>query len=194
METAESLYFGDLRHKLQNAQRLHREFGARLAADPEIREQLAQLLRLQEEVALAMRRMGMPELCAECGARAAGGCCSAMMADETDSMLLLINLCAGFEVERKRDDDFECCFLGPEGCSLKFKPFLCLNYLCRQIQTRSRPEQLARLRDATAALLGQILVLEELIRRQLSAEAGSSRRALRSQLSPRRPDPEACGR
>jgi hypothetical protein len=171
METTESLYFGDLRHKMENAHRLHREFGARLEADPEIREHLKQLLHLREELTEVMRRMGLFELCTECGSRTGGGCCSAMMADETDSMLLLINLCAGFEVGLKRDDDTECCFLGPEGCSLEFKPFLCLNYLCRQIQTRSSPEQLARLQGATSEFLGQIVVVEELIRRQLSADA-----------------------
>ena len=172
METVESLYFGDLRHKMENAHRLHREFGARLEANQEVQAHLNQLLHLREEVNEAMRCMGMPELCTECGGRTAGGCCSAMMANETDSMLLLINLSAGFEVSQKRDDDYECCFLGPEGCSLKFKPFLCLNYLCRQIQAESSPEQLARLQDATSEFLGQILVLEELIRRQLSADAG----------------------
>ena len=171
METAESLYFGDLRYKMENAHRLHREFGARLEADPEIREHLKQLLRLQEELTEVMRRMGLFELCSECGGRTGGGCCSAVMADETDSMLLLINLCAGFEVDPKRDDDYECCFLGAEGCSLTFKPFLCLNYLCRQIQATRSPEQLARLQGATSAFLGQILILEDLIRRQLSAGA-----------------------
>jgi hypothetical protein len=156
---------------VENAHRLHREFGDRLKVNQEIHENLSQLLHLQEEVTEAMRYMGMPELCTECGGRTAGGCCSAMMANETDSMLLLINLGAGFDVSPKRDDDYECCFLGPEGCSLKFKPFLCLNYLCRQIQTESSPEQLARLQGATSEFLGQILVLEELIRRQLSADA-----------------------
>ena len=172
METVESLYFGDLSYKMENAHRLHREFGDRLEANQEIREHLNQLLHLQEKVTEAMRYMGMPESCTECGSRTAGGCCSAMMANETDSMLLLINLSAGFEVSPKRDDDYECCFLGPKGCSLKFKPFFCLNYLCGQIQTESSPEQLARLQGATSEFLGQILVLEELIRRQLSADAG----------------------
>jgi len=174
MEKVESLYFGDLEYKLENAHRLHREFGARLEADPEIREHLKQLLHLQEDVTEVMHGMGLLESCAECGDRAGGGCCSAMMADETDSMLLLINLSAGFEVGPKRDDDYECCFLGPEGCSLKFKPFFCLNYLCRQIQTESSPLQLARLQGATSELLGQILILEGLIRRQLSADGDSA--------------------
>jgi hypothetical protein len=171
METIESLYFGDLAHKIENAHRLHREVGARLEANPEIQAQLDRLRRLREEVAEAMRCMGLVELCRECGGRTGGGCCSAAMADETDALLLLINLSAGFEAAPKRDDDFECCFLGPEGCSLTFKPFLCLNYLCRQIQSGSSPEQLARLQGATSALLGQILVVEELIRVQLSADA-----------------------
>jgi len=188
METVESLYFGDLRYKMENSHRLHREFGTRLKADHEIQEHLNQLLHLQEEVTETMRCMGLLELCAECGGRTAGGCCSAMMANETDSMLLLINLSAGFEVSPKRDDDYECCFLGSEGCSLKFKPFLCLNYLCRRIQTESSPLQLARLQGATAGFLGQILVLEELIRRQLSADAGQVQRIPQPRAGMRRAD------
>jgi len=176
METIESLYFGDLGFKLENARRLHREFGARLGADPEIRKHLERLLQLREEVAETMRRMGTIDLCSACGRRAAGGCCSAAMANETDSMLLLINLSAGCEVALQREDDFECGFLGPAGCSLTFKPFLCLNYLCRQIQSGSSPEQLARLQGATAELLGQILIVEERIRAQLSADAPAAAR------------------
>lgn len=114
--------------------------------------------------------MGMFELCAECGGRPAGGCCSAKMANEADSMLLLINLSAGFEVSRMRDDDFECCFLGPRGCSLEFKPIHCLNYLCRQIYTEKSPEQIARVQGATAEFLGQLLVVEELLLQQLLTE------------------------
>jgi hypothetical protein len=153
---------------MENAHRLHREYGARLAADRQIQGALNRLLHLEQEVTEAMRSMAMFEVCAGCGDQPAGGCCSEGMADETDSMLLLINLSAGFEVGRQRDDDGECRFLAPAGCSLQFKPFFCLNYLCRQIQTDSSPEELARLQGATAAFLGQLVVVEELIRPQLS--------------------------
>jgi hypothetical protein len=170
MRTIESLYFGDVSSKIENAHRLHREFAARLRADQEIQKSLSHLVRLEKNVAEAMRSMGMFELCAECGGRLAGGCCSAKMADETDAMLLLINLSAGFEVSRKRDDYYECCFLGPKGCSLKFKPIYCLNYLCRQIYTKSSAEQLACIQGATAELLGQLVAVEELLRQQLLAQ------------------------
>lgn len=169
MESVESLYFGDVRFKMENAHRLHRDFGARLGADSEIRRSLKRLVHLEEAVAEAMRSMGMFELCAECGGQPTGGCCGASMANETDSMLLLINLIAGFEVSRRREDDHECCFLGPEGCSLKFKPFLCLNYLCRKVCIDRTAEELAGLRSATSELLGQLLVVEELVRQRLLA-------------------------
>jgi hypothetical protein len=168
--TAESLYFGDVGFKIENARRLHRDHGARLRANRRIQEDLDRLIHLDEKVTEAMRSMGLFELCARCGGQPAGGCCSAKMADETDSMLLLINLSAGFEVSPKRDGGSECRFLGPKGCSLGFKPFLCLNYLCRQIQTGSSPEQLASIRGATSEFLGQLLVVEDLIRQQLPAE------------------------
>jgi len=170
MRTIESLYFGDVSSKIENAHRLHRELGAQLRADQEIQKSLSRLLHLEKKVAEAMRSMGMFELCAECGGQLAGGCCSAKMANETDSMLLLINLSAGLEVSRKRDDDYECCFLGPKGCSLKFKPIYCLNYLCRQIYTDSSSEQIARIQGATAELLNQLVFVEELLQRELLAE------------------------
>jgi hypothetical protein len=169
-QTLDSLYFGDVRFKIENAHRLHRDLGAPLRANRRIREGLDRLIHLEEKVTEAMRSMGMSELCARCGSQLAGGCCSAKMAEETDSMLLLINLSAGFEVSPKRDDGYECRFLGPKGCSLRFKPFLCLNYLCRQIQTGSSSEQLGSIRGATSEFLGQLVVLEDLVRRQLAAE------------------------
>ena len=92
------------------------------------------------------------------------------MANETDSMLLLINLSAGFEVSRKRDDDHECCFLGPNGCSLKFKPIYCLNYLCRQIYADSSSEQFGRIQGATGEFLNQLVVVEALLQRELLDE------------------------
>ena len=174
MVTVESLYFGDLRSKLQNAHRLHRRFGARLSANRQIQENLIELIHLEQRVTEAMRSMGMSELCAECGAQPGGGCCSAMMANETDAMLLLINLSAGFEASPRREDDHECCFLGPEGCSLKFKPFLCLNYLCRSIYAGTTREQLARIQGATSQFLGQLVLVEELVRQQLVAESRGS--------------------
>jgi hypothetical protein len=170
MRTIEALYFGDVSSKIENAHRLHREFGARLRADRKIQRSLNHLVQLEKKLAEAMRSMGMFEFCAECGGQPAGGCCSAKMANETDSMLLLINLSAGFEVSRKRDDGYECCFLGPEGCSLKFKPFCCLNYLCRQIYTKGSASQIACIQGATAELLGQLVAAEELLRQQLLAE------------------------
>lgn len=170
MRTIESLYFGDVSFKIENARRLHREFGDRLRTDREIQEGLSRLVRLERKVTEAMRSMGMFELCAECGARPTGGCCSAKMANETDSMLLLINLSAGFEVSREQGDDYECCFLGARGCSLNFKPIYCLNYLCRQIYAAASSEQLACIESATAEFLGQLVAVEELLRQQLLAE------------------------
>jgi len=170
MRTIESLYFGDVSWKIENAHRLHRESGARLRADREIQESLKRLVHLERKLTEAMRSVRMFELCAECAAQPAGGCCSAKMANETDSMLLLINLIAGFEVSRERDGDSECCFLGPNGCSLKFKPIYCLNYLCRQIYTDGNSDQFGRIQGATGEFLNQLVVVEALLQRELLAE------------------------
>jgi hypothetical protein len=139
-QTVELLYFGDVSSKIESAHRLHREFGSRLRADGRIRTNLDRLIHLDQEVSEAMRSMGMLELCADCGSQPPVGCCSAVMANETDAMLLLINLSAGLEASSKRDDGHECRFLGSAGCSLKFKPFVC----CRVARGSYPPRALAR--------------------------------------------------
>jgi len=159
------LYFSDVETKIGIAHRLFKASGARMKADTAVKEKLLLLVRLSDVLQEQMRYMGMFELCGTCGSGPDGGCCSAEMANESDAVLLFMNMLLDCEVAIRRDDDFECCFLGKRGCTLILKPIFCLNYNCEKIIIASPKEDLAKLETATARLLGEQTILENMILR-----------------------------
>ena len=159
------LYFSDIATKIDIARHLFKASGDRLKSDPAVKEKLLLLLRLTDVLREQMRSMGIFELCGRCGSSPAGGCCSAEMANESDAVLLFMNMLLDREVAIRRDDDFECCFLGKRGCTLILKPIFCLNYNCEKIMTGSSKKNLAELERATAGLLGEQTALENMILR-----------------------------
>jgi hypothetical protein len=90
--------------------------------------------------------------------------------ENTDALLLLMNILAGIEVRRVCDNGVECCFLGQRGCILLFKPIFCLNYLCHRIQKESDEEQLKNLEKKTGELLTAQSTLEQSLIRFLQSK------------------------
>jgi hypothetical protein len=156
----DGLYFGELAQKLALARALHASHGRRLLCDPAIDAALRRLREAARAIEALMAALGLPALCATCGARPGGGCCSAMMADEADAPLLLTNLLLGCEALPLRDDGVECRFLGPRGCSLAIKPLFCLDFNCDEIR---RGPGFPALRRATGDLLRAYVDLEGLL-------------------------------
>ncbi|MBI5556043.1 MAG: hypothetical protein HY885_00235 [Deltaproteobacteria bacterium] len=164
MFTINELYFGRVEQKLSRAHQLHAHFGQKLLALPAVKEKLPQLETLSHALQRQMAAMSMFSLCRACGEKAGGGCCSAYMANETDAVLLLLNMLLGVTVaSQRRDDSCECCYLGLQGCTLRVKPIFCLNYNCRHILTGNEASVLQNLETAASAVLRAQTALEEII-------------------------------
>ncbi|MFC1513269.1 hypothetical protein ACFL5J_02355 [Thermodesulfobacteriota bacterium] len=166
MLNRDQLYFGTVATKIAMAHSLYNQHGKTLLADATIIGQLAGLTALSLALSTKMAALQMGECCTQCGSRGNGGCCSAFMANETDGVLLLINLLQGGEVARQRQDEVECLFLNSAtGCTLSPKPMFCLNYNCRHILAQN-PALLASLAIATGDILrGQTDLEESILRR-----------------------------
>lgn len=161
----DQFYFSPVATKIALAHALYGQHGKSLLADITISSQLAGLTALSAALAQKMAALNLGEFCSKCAGRTGGGCCSAFMANETDAILLLINLLQGREVARQRPKDEECRFLNSKtGCSLSPKPMFCLNYNCRHILDQN-PALLASLATATGNILRGQTSLEELILR-----------------------------
>ncbi len=167
MFSLHDLYAADVGRKIALGHELYGELRLLLGSKGPELQSLAKLLVLAESLRQVMGRMQIFDLCRACGSRPQGGCCSAEMANETDVILLLINLLAGQQVAVQRADGFECCLLGAAGCSLLFKPMFCLNYNCKKIKSGADRAEMQQLESAAGRLLQEQYLLEQLILRSL---------------------------
>ncbi|MBU4119631.1 MAG: hypothetical protein KJ555_12815, partial [Proteobacteria bacterium] len=158
----QDLYGGSIRDRLAIAHILHPQLVLALETNEAFVPMLAQAVIFQKELAEIMAVLDLGSMCAACGGRSGGGCCSSFMAGENDVVQLLLNLLAGVRVAALREDD-ECCFLGITGCMLLFKPMFCLNYNCRQIIQGAAPAGMERLEQVIGRLLQQQYALEQLL-------------------------------
>jgi len=161
--TINEFYFSEVPQKLSCARRLYEHYGTDLLTLPGMKEKLHNLEVLSQALQLQMASMSMYSLCKACAEKAGGGCCSAYMANETDALLLLLNMLLGVEVTSQRDDSFECCYLGHQGCTLKVKPIFCLNYNCHHILTGNASAVVKNLEKAASAVLLYQTALEKIL-------------------------------
>lgn len=161
--STQALYHSDFNTKLILAHQLHQQDGEALHALPLIRQGLATMERQVQLLAEQMASLDLGPLCSRCALKSGGGCCSLYMADENDAVLLLINLLAGCRLDIQKDDGFECYFLGPLGCVLRFKPMFCLNYNCHAITVHIDGAILSSYMTASAQLLQSQWQVEILI-------------------------------
>ncbi|MFH1214891.1 MAG: hypothetical protein V1706_00145 [Pseudomonadota bacterium] len=168
MFTIDDLYFSNVSRKLACARSIYDETGPQLLSLPLMREKLARITLLTSRLQEHMAAMGMFSRCTTCGEKNGGGCCSAFMANETDSVQLLLNLLLGIEVTQ-RNDLLECCYLGSRGCIFTVKPIFCLNYNCHHILKNSEKKILCDLEIFASAVLQEQTILEKLLLEQIVA-------------------------
>jgi len=159
MTSIDNLYFSTVNQKIDSAHQLFSRYGSLFAKDPYISKQLAIISTNNYHLVEQMRAMDLHSLCTRCASTEKGGCCSSYMSNETDGILLLINLLMGNSIDKQHEDDEECCFLGPKGCILLPKPFFCLNYNCKAI-TDMQQESINKLLMVAATVLRSQTELE----------------------------------
>jgi hypothetical protein len=159
----ETLYSGHPADKLAMARALMTKLAQRVSASPAFTEELTSLRRHSAALDDHMLTMALGRLCSQCADRPNGGCCSALMADNTDAVQILINLLLGVDIAPQPASNENCCFLGPQGCLFPIKPIFCLNYNCSHILADAEPEHLATLYQRAAAVLSQQTRIEFLL-------------------------------
>lgn len=157
------LLFGPVPGRVVAAREVLGRQGEALRADAALAAALSELGARGRELAEVMTAQGLGATCALCGQGPTGGCCSAVMLEEVDGPLLLMNALGGRGIPTLREDDFECGFLGSRGCVLEPKPIFCLSYLCRQLRAELTRVELDELERATDALLLAQTAVEALL-------------------------------
>lgn len=160
-------YNGSPSEKLDQAQQLQQQFRPDQPNAATLSHEIGLLRSSCQRLSAQMEDMALGRLCSRCATRPGGGCCSASMADNSDSIQILINLLLGIEVYHREPADSDCCFLGPTGCLFMVKPIFCLNYNCSHILTGSDPMALVLLEQCAAAVLSQQTRIESILLERL---------------------------
>jgi hypothetical protein len=159
----DTYYSGTVAEKLARSRSLYQDHASRLLGSPLIREELERLRQLALALGRHMQFMNLGERCSQCASRADGGCCSAYMADNTDSIQMLINMLVDVDVREQNSGEENCRYLGERGCIFLAKPIFCLNYNCSHILNDAQTDALNILYQLVAEVLSQQTRLEFLV-------------------------------
>ncbi len=119
--------------KIKVAQELYEHWSDYFLKD----EKFMDLLKRYEEAVLksnkTMEKLGTFNECYICSVLEKKGCCKIGLENEVTINILLINMFLGVPIPKEREVPLRCFFVGPTGCKIFARPFLCRDYFCRRL-------------------------------------------------------------
>jgi hypothetical protein len=140
-------------------------WGETLKRDRRIADLLAELDLRIAATQKVMVDLGVSDICRRCDQEEGGSCCGAGIENTYSSVFLLMNLLLGATLPECRSMENSCLFLDRNGCTLKARDVLCINYLCAKITTQLSPEARFLLQDVSGEEMDTAFVLQEAIRK-----------------------------
>ena len=153
--------------KIAWARSVYERFKRQLHEDQQIAYLLGQLESAVSESRKEMARARIIDVCKLCEQAEGGSCCGAGLERKYDGWLILINLLLGARLPETRYDEESCFFLGPDGCTLKSRHVLCVNYLCKKIIDRVDSQKIKTLKEKEGKELDTLFRLHEQIKSAL---------------------------
>jgi len=167
-----------IEEKIAWARRRYERFGKAFLSDREIAGLLHKLRRAAADTRGEMAQSGIVEICRQCDREEGGSCCGAGIEDRYDAWLLLINRLLGVRLPEERRRPHACYFSGENGCILRARHIICINYLCRKVTDQIDPCSIAALREKEGAEVDALFVLHERIKAVLKKWINDSKTAL----------------
>jgi hypothetical protein len=160
---------GTIEYKIALAYQLQANFGHDLLQDNEIRSRLLHLDQNIEATWKEMVSIGIVRECRDCAIKE-GSCCGSGMENSYDEVLLLINLLLGRTLPSQAYDTTSCYFLGENGCLLRAREVICVNYLCQRISRSIQKEKLIHLQKIAGDELNSLFMLEQHIKKKIKRQ------------------------
>ena len=154
-----------IKEKISLARELYTNWKDALIQDETIASLLEEIKTNIETTWKVMWDLGVVEMCKHCDEEEGGSCCGKGIEDKFDAYLLLMNILMGVNLpdERKRADS--CYFLLDNGCMLKVRLVLCVDYLCSKIMSELSHEDLIKLQEVSGHELLKGFILYDAIKK-----------------------------
>ena len=118
----------------------------------------------------AMVRAGIVNECSDCAISGQGTCCGVRAGYKCDSILLLINLLLGRNLPSVPADAHLCHFLTKQGCALRARHVICINFVCQRLRDVIPHNLLCRVQEIAGRDIDALFVLEECIKNKIGVE------------------------
>lgn len=157
-----------IKEKIEWAEDTYARFGQKLLEDKQVRDLLRRLEENIESTYRCMDETGVSQECTLC-AQKTGSCCGKGIEDKCDKVTLLINLLIGVDLPHEREMEDGCFFQGPNGCKLKAREVICINYLCAPIHEKIDQKGIIRLQEVGGEEIDTLFALGNRIKHLLNS-------------------------
>jgi hypothetical protein len=135
--------------------------------DREVFMLLGRLNQHVEATQGAMVRAGIVKECADCSVNGEGTCCGVRTGYKCGSVLLLINLLLGRILPSAPTDIHLCHFLTKQGCALRVRHVICVNFVCQRLRDVIPHNSLCSVQDIAGGEIDTLFSLEECIKKKM---------------------------
>jgi hypothetical protein len=153
--------------QIRIALHLQELYGQLLMQDREICALLGGLDLHIEATQGAMLKAGIVKECTDCAVNGEGTCCGVRTGHKCGSVLLLINLLLGRTLSPAPVDIHLCHFLTKQGCALRARHVICVNFVCQRLRDVLPHSSLCNVQDIAGGEIDTLFVLEECIKKKI---------------------------
>uniref|UniRef100_A0A7V6CDM5 Uncharacterized protein n=1 Tax=Thermodesulfobacterium geofontis TaxID=1295609 RepID=A0A7V6CDM5_9BACT len=114
-----------------------------------------------------MEKLGSFEECYICSVEENKGCCKIGLENEVTINVLLINMFFKTPIPQEREVPGRCFFVGPTGCKIFARPYLCREFFCNRLLRLFSPEEYALLTQTISYELTLLYEISVYIRKEL---------------------------
>jgi hypothetical protein len=156
-------------HEVRLAYHLQNIFCHALQQDEKVRALLVQLDQNIEATQKEMVAVGVIRECADCAVNGEGTCCGKRTGYKYDSVILLVNLLLGKTIPLRSQDPHACYFLTQEGCILRARHVICVNFVCPRLRNNIQQEMLIHVQGVAGKELDTLFLVEEHIKKKIGS-------------------------
>jgi len=156
----------DIAHNIKLAHDLFKSLDSQLHNDEKFTTLLLKLDRAIDTTHQYMDMYGISSECADCSLYGNDTCCGKRTGFQCDPIILFLNLKLGCPLKVQDTSPHLCSFLSEEGCSLRVRPILCVNFICKRLRDNIPHQKLVKLQMVAGEELDTLFLLENCIKKK----------------------------
>ncbi len=144
-------------------------YGVSLLQDSEMHTLLQRLNKTIAATINKMELVGVVKECADCAVHGEGTCCGTRTVYKCNSILILLNLLLSVSPVTQTRHPHLCPFLTEQGCSLRARPVICVNFICQRLCRNITHENLVRLQEVAGEEIDALFAAEEHVKKKIAS-------------------------